>query len=303
MLGAVLTAIVTPFRDDGSVDLDCFRRLASHLVDNGSDGLVVTGTTGESPTLSDDERLELYAAALDEVGERATVIAGTGTYATGHSVHLTERAHELGVDGFLIITPYYNLPTPRGIVEHVRAIAAATDRPIVYYNIPARVVREVEPETLAELAEIPNVTGVKQAYPDLDKARRIVEETGLELYAGDADLLQPFLELGGVGGVLVHTHVVGPQVAEQVRRYRSGDVEGARAIDEELAPAYELLRVVVNPVADEGRAAHARLGGRRPPASARRGDGGRDGPRAGLPGTARRARARRGVASRADRHT
>jgi 4-hydroxy-tetrahydrodipicolinate synthase len=249
VLGEVLTAIVTPFRDDGAVDLECFRRLASHLVDNGSDGLVVTGTTGESPTLSDDERLELYAAALEEVGDRATVIAGTGTYATGHSVHLTERAHALGVDGFLIITPYYNLPTPRGVVEHVRAIAGVTDRPIVYYNIPARVVREVEPETLAELAEIPNVTAVKQAHADLDKARRIVEETGLALYAGDADLLQPFLELGGIGGVLVHTHVVGPQVAEQIRLFREGDVAGARAIDDELAPAYELLRVVVNPVA------------------------------------------------------
>ena len=249
VLGEILTAIVTPFRDDGSVDLDCFRRLARHLVENGSDGLVVTGTTGESPTLSDGERFELYAAAVDEVGDLATVIAGTGTYATDHSVHLTERAHELGVDGFMVITPYYNLPTPRGIVEHVRAIAAATDRPIVYYNIPARVVRDVEPETLAELADIPNVSAVKQANADLDKARRIVQETGLALYAGDADLLQPFLELGGTGGVLVHTHVVGPQVAEQVRLYREGDLEGSRRVDAELAPAFELLRVVVNPVA------------------------------------------------------
>jgi 4-hydroxy-tetrahydrodipicolinate synthase len=249
VLGEVLTAIVTPFDDDGFVDLDCFRRLARHLVASGSDGLVVTGTTGESPTLSDDERFELYAAAVDEVGDRATVIAGTGTYATDHSVHLTERAHELGVDGFLVVTPYYNLPTPRGIVEHVRAIAAATDRPIVYYNIPARVVREVEPETLGELAEIPNVTAVKQAHGDLDKARRIVEETGLALYAGDDNLVQPFLELGGTGGVCVHTHVVGPQVAEQIRLYREGDIEGARRVNTELAPAFELLRVVVNPVA------------------------------------------------------
>src|SRR5215210_7088576 len=155
--------MVTPFAADGSVDLDAFRRLAHHLVDNGSDGLVVTGTTGESPTLSDEERFQLYEAAVDEVGGRATVVAGTGTYSTSHSIHLTERAHELGVDGFLVVTPYYNKPTPRGIVEHFRAIADASDRPIVVYNIPARVVLNLAPETIAELAEIPTVQAVKQA--------------------------------------------------------------------------------------------------------------------------------------------
>src|SRR5262245_40570740 len=131
--------MVTPFKADGAVDLERFRELAAHLIDNGSDGIVVTGTTGESPTLTDDERFALYAAALEEVGDRATVVAGTGTYSTAHSVHLTERAHELGVDGFLIVTPYYNKPPPRGIVEHFRAIAAVTDKPIVVYNIPGRV--------------------------------------------------------------------------------------------------------------------------------------------------------------------
>jgi 4-hydroxy-tetrahydrodipicolinate synthase len=249
VLGEVLTAIVTPFARDGSVDLDRFRALARHLVENGSDGLVVTGTTGESPTLTDDERFELYAAAVDEVGGEATVIAGTGTYATAHSVHLTERAHELGVDGFLVVTPYYNKPPLAGIVEHVRAIAAATDRPIVYYNIPSRVVVNVDPDGLAQLAEIANVVAVKQANDDLEQARRIVAETGLKLYAGDDNLIQPFLELGCVGGVCVHTHVVGPQVKEQIRRFREGDVDGARAVDAELAPAYEILKVAVNPIA------------------------------------------------------
>ena len=248
MLGEVLTAIVTPFRRDGSVDLESFRALARHLVEHGSDGLVVTGTTGESPTLSDDEKAELWAAAVDEVGDRATVVAGTGTYDTRHSVHLTERAHELGVDGFLVVTPYYNKPPPRGIVEHFRAVAAATDRPVIAYNIPARAVLNLEPETIAQLAEIENVTAVKQANDDLDQARRIVE-LGLDLYAGDDNLLFPFLELGGVGGVCVHTHVVGPQVKEMVRRFRDGDVEDARRIHEDLEPAYELLRVVGNPIA------------------------------------------------------
>ena len=248
MLGEILTAIATPFKTDGSLDLQGFRDLARHLVDNGSDGLVVTGTTGEAPTLTDDERLELYAAAADEIGDRATVVAGTGTYSTAHSVHLTERADALGVDGFLVVTPYYNKPPPRGIVAHFEAIAAATERPLVVYNIPSRVVLNLETETIAQLAQIPNVRAVKQAYPDLAQARAIVE-LGLDLYAGDDDLILPFLELGGVGGVCVHTHVVGPQVRELLLRFRAGDLDRARALDAELRPAIELLRVAPNPIA------------------------------------------------------
>ena len=248
VLGEILTAIVTPFARDGSVDLTRFRELARHLVDNGSDGLVVTGTTGESPTLDDEERFELYAAAVEEVGDRATVVAGTGTNSTAHSVHLTERTHELGVDGFLVVTPYYNRPPPRGIVEHFKAVAAVTDKPVVVYNIPARVVLNLEPATLGTLAEIPNVRAVKQANDDLEQARAIVA-LGLDLYAGDDDLVLPFLELGGAGGICVHTHVVGPQVRELVRRFRSGDVEGARQLDEQLRPSIELLRVAPNPIA------------------------------------------------------
>jgi 4-hydroxy-tetrahydrodipicolinate synthase len=248
MLGEVLTAVVTPFRRDGSLDLDAFRRLARHLVENGSDGLVVTGTTGESPTLSDDERFQLYAAAVEEIGDRATVIAGTGTYSTAHSIHLTERAHDLGVDGFLVITPYYNKPPARGIVRHFEEIAAVTDKPIMVYNIPARVVLNLETETLAWLAEIPTVAAVKQANGDLEQARRI-PELGLDLYAGDDNLVLPFLEVGGAGGVCVHTHVAGPQVKELIRRYRSGDVEGARRLDRDLQPALDLLTVAPNPIA------------------------------------------------------
>jgi 4-hydroxy-tetrahydrodipicolinate synthase len=248
VLGEILTAIVTPFKADGSVDLERFRGLASHLVDSGSDGLVVTGTTGESPTLSDEERFELYEAAVEEVGDRATVIAGTGTYSTEHSVHLTARAHEIGVHGFLVVTPYYSKPPVRGIVRHFEQIAAVSDRPIVVYNIPGRVVLNLETGAIAQLAEIETVRAVKQANPDLEQARAIVE-LGLDLYAGDDDLFLPFLELGGLGGVCVHTHVVGPQVKEMVRLYRAGDVEGARALDRELAPSIELLRVVVNPIA------------------------------------------------------
>jgi 4-hydroxy-tetrahydrodipicolinate synthase len=248
VLGEILTALVTPFKPDGSVDIAGFRALASHLVANGSDGLVVTGTTGESPTLTDDERFQLYEAAVDEVGDRASVVAGTGTYSTDHSIHLTKRAHELGVDGFLVVTPYYNKPPARGIVRHFQEIAAVTDRSIVVYNIPARVVLNLETATIAELATIPNVRAVKQANADLEQARAIVE-LGLDLYAGDDDIVFPFLEVGGVGGVCVHTHVVGPQVREMVKLFREGDVDGARALDRQLSPSIELLRVAPNPIA------------------------------------------------------
>jgi 4-hydroxy-tetrahydrodipicolinate synthase len=247
VLGEVLTATATPFDASGAVDYDRYQELCTYLVEHGSDGVVVTGTTGEAPTLSDEERLELLRAALDAVGDRATVIAGTGTYSTAHSVHLTEQAHDVGAHGVLVVTPYYNKPPPRGIVAHFKAVAAATDRPVIAYNIPGRVVLNIEPETMAELAEIPNVTAVKQANDDLEQARRIVE-LGLDLYAGDDNIVYPFLEVGGRGGVCVHTHVVGPQVKEMIRRFREGDTEGAKRIDDELAPAYELLRVVVGPI-------------------------------------------------------
>ena len=242
-----MTALVTPFHPDGSVNVEKFRELAVFLVDHGSDGLVVSGTTGESPTLSDAEKLELFAAAVDAVGDRATVVAGTGTNDTAHSAKLTAKAHELGVDAFLVVTPYYNKPPQRAIVRHFEEIAARTDKPIVVYNIPSRVVVNIEPETIAELGSIENVGAVKQANGDLAQARRIVE-FGLELYAGDDNLIFPFLELGGVGGICVHTHVWGPQTKEMVRRYRDGDVDGARRLNEEMGPAYELLQIQTNPI-------------------------------------------------------
>jgi 4-hydroxy-tetrahydrodipicolinate synthase len=248
VLGELLTAIVTPFDKDGAVDYDKFRELARHVVENGSDGLVVAATTGESPTLTDEEKLELWAAAVDGVGDDATVIASTGTYSTAHSVHLTEKAHELGVDGHLVVTPYYNKPPPRGIVEHFKAIAAASDRPIIVYNIPQRVVVNIEPATMVELAEIPTVKAVKQATEEIDQARRIVEDAELDLYAGSDHLVFPFLEVGGAGGVCVHSNLVPGRVKELITRYREGDVEGARSIDDELKPVVEACGVTINPI-------------------------------------------------------
>ena len=247
MLGEVLTATVTPFAADGAVDYDRYRELCLFLVENGSDGVVVNGTTGEAPTLTEAERIGLIETALDAIGDRATVVAGTGTNSTAHSIHLTEQADEAGADGVLVITPYYNKPPQRGIVEHFKAVAAATDLPVMAYNIPGRVVINIERETMAQLAELPNVTAVKQSNADLDQARRIVE-LGLDLYAGDDNLVLPFVELGGRGGVCVHTHVVGPRVKELIGLVREGELEAARRLDEELAPAYELIGVMTGPI-------------------------------------------------------
>jgi len=240
--------MVTPFRSDGSVDLDHFRELATFLVDNGSDGLVVCGTTGESPTLTDEEKLELFQAAIETVGDRATIVAGTGTYDTGHSAHLTRQATKLGVDAILVVTPYYNKPPQRAIVRHFEEIAGATDLPVVAYNIPGRVVVNIESPTIARLAEIENVVAVKQAHDDPDEARFIAEETRLDLYCGDDPNTLAFLELGGVGVVSVTAHLWGPQIAEMIRRHHEGDVEGARALHEEQQPSYDLLRIQTNPI-------------------------------------------------------
>jgi 4-hydroxy-tetrahydrodipicolinate synthase len=248
MLGEVITAMVTPFQADGAVDVERFRELATFLADNGSDGLVVCGTTGESPTLSDEEKLALFRAAVETVGDRATVIAGSCTYDTAHSAQLTRRATELGVDGILVVTPYYNKPPQRAIVRHFEEIAGATHLPIVAYNIPGRVVVNIEPPTIERLSEIENVVAVKQALDDREQARFIAEETRLDLYSGDDPNTLAFLELGGVGVVSVTAHLWGPQIKEMIRRHREGDADGARTAHEELQPSYDLLRIQVNPI-------------------------------------------------------
>jgi 4-hydroxy-tetrahydrodipicolinate synthase len=248
-LGQLLTAMVTPFQADGSVNFASARRLASHLVEAGSDGIVICGTTGEGPTVNDREKLDLVDAVADEVGDSACIVANTGTYDTHHSVALTRAAIEAGADAFLAVTPYYNKPPRPGILAHFRAIADAADgRPVIVYNIPQRVVLNLEPDLLAELGEIENVVAVKQATADLDQARAILADTGLALYAGNDDLLCPFLELGATGGVCVASHVAGAQMRRMIELARSGDMAGARAQDAELRGLYAALAVTTNPI-------------------------------------------------------
>ncbi len=248
-LGELLTAMVTPFAGDGSVNHEAARRMARHLIETGSDGIVVCGTTGEGPTVTDREKLDLFDTVVSEVGAGATVIANTGSYDTHHSVSLTRSATASGVDGFLVVTPYYNKPPPAGIIAHFEAIAAAAEgRPVIVYNIPSRVVLNLEPELLARLAEIDNVTAVKQATPDLEQARMIVDHGALDLYAGNDDLVMPFTRLGGAGGICVASHLAGRRIREMITLARGGEFDRAERIDEELRPLYDALAVTTNPI-------------------------------------------------------
>ncbi len=246
-LGAILTAMVTPLDADLAVNEAATRRLARHLIEHGSDGLVVSGTTGESPTLADDEKLRVLDVVIDEVGGEATVLAGTGSNDTAHSVHLTRAATERGADGVLVVTPYYSKPSRRGLKAHFEAVAAATDKPMLVYNIPGRCVINLEPDLLAELSEVSNIVGVKQANDDLAQARSIVDDAGLDLYAGDDNLLRSFAEIGGAGGICVSSHLVGSRMKEMYEAGVAGDDERARAIDDELADVYETLFFTASP--------------------------------------------------------
>ena len=246
-LGAILTAMVTPFGPDGELNESATRRLARHLVDHGSDGIVVSGTTGESPTLTDKEKLRLFDVVLDEVGGDGTVIAGTGSNDTRHSIHLTEKASRRDVDAVLVVTPYYNKPPRAGLVAHFRAVAESTEKPVMIYNIPSRTGINLEPDLQAELAQVENIVAVKQANSDMDQARQIIS-AGLALYAGDDNLLRPFAEIGGAGGVTVTSHVLGEQMKEMYEAARAGDSERAQELDDRLRDAVETIFMTVGTI-------------------------------------------------------
>jgi 4-hydroxy-tetrahydrodipicolinate synthase len=236
-LGVILTAIVTPFDEQGRVNEESFVALMRHLAENGSDGFVVAGTTGEASTLSDDEQLALIELAVAERPPGKTIVAGTGTNDTSLAVYLTRRATELGVDATLSVTPYYNKPSRLGLRRHYEAVAAATDKPILLYNIPGRTATNMPPDLLAELAHIPNVTGVKQA-----NAEELAPIEGLDLYAGDDGTFARTLDMGGAGGVLVASHIVGPEMRRMV-----DEPERRAEIDASLRDVYETLFLTASP--------------------------------------------------------
>lgn len=239
--GRVLTAMVTPFKRDGSVDLDAVARVASHLVDNGNDGLVVSGTTGEAPTTSVAEDGEILRAVIDAVGDRATIVAGVGTNHTEHSVELNEQAQKIGADGALLVSPYYNKPTQEGLAAHFEAVAAASDLPIMLYDIPGRTGVTIAPETYARLAGNEKFAAVKDAVGDLFRGTRIMAETGLSFYSGDDVLNLGWLTHGGAGVVSVVGHVAGRQYAEMVAAVDAGDLDRALAIHIELIPVVDAI--------------------------------------------------------------
>ena len=242
-IGGVLTAMATPFDRDGGVDYAAAGRLATHLLANGSDGLVVAGSTGEAATLDDAEQIALLEAVRAEVGDEVLLICGSGTNDTRHSVNLTRAADRAGADAMLVVTPYYNKPNPAGMRAHVEAIAAATEKPIVLYNIPSRTATNVPPEQLAGLAEIDNVVAVKQANSD-----ELGAIEGLGVLAGNDDIFLRTLELGLAGGILVASHIVGPQMADMRDLVAAGEPERAHEIDAGLHALYAALAVTTNPM-------------------------------------------------------
>jgi 4-hydroxy-tetrahydrodipicolinate synthase len=240
----VLTAMATPFDENGRVDHDAARRLAAHLLEHGSHGLVIAGTSGECPTLTDGEEIELLQAVRGEVGDEALLICGTGTNDTRHSCELTKMAADAGADASLVVVPYYNKPNEAGIRAHFETVAAAVpELPMVMYNIPSRVVINAGPELLRELGQIDNIVAVKQANDD-----ELGPIEGLTVLAGNDNVFLRVLEFGGGGGILVSAHIVGDRMREMWEAAQAGDIERARQIDAEITPVYEATSVTTNPI-------------------------------------------------------
>ncbi len=234
--GSVLTAMVSPMFADGSLDYDGAAILASHLVDLGNDGILVNGTTGESPTTTDDEKAQLLRVVVDAIGARATVVAGAGSNDTAHSVHLATTAAKLGAAGLLLVTPYYNKPPMTGVIAHFTTIADATDLPVMLYDIPARTGLPLDTATLIELASNPRIVAVKDAKGDLESIVEVIRQTDLEWYSGDDGLNLPMLSIGASGFVSVIGHLVADRLGQLLAAYRAGDVASAQRINEELQP-------------------------------------------------------------------
>ncbi len=248
--GEVLTAMITPFDADGHVDYGQVDRLARFLVANGSDGLVVAGTTGESPTRSSDEKVAVFKTVVDAVGGRATVVAGTGNYDTAASVALTRRAQEVGCDAVMAVTPYYSRPPQEGLYRHFTAIADASDLPVLVYNIPGRTARLIEVDTLARLAGHERIVATKDAVGDVAFSARTIEACGdgLAVYSGNDDHTLPIIAIGGVGIVSVASHLAGPQIKRMVGAARKGDFGTATKIHQELTPLFGALFREPNPI-------------------------------------------------------
>ncbi len=248
--GKVITAMVTPFDADGAIDWELTAALIEYLiVEQGTDGLVVCGTTGESPTLSDEEKLQLFAFVVEKANKRCTVVAGTGSNSTAHSIHLSQEAEKLGVDGLLLVAPYYNRPTQEGLYRHFQSIAESTVLPVMLYNIPKRTGVNINPETTIRLSFVENIVAVKEST-DLDQIAEIRSHAadGFRIYSGDDSMTMPILSVGGYGVVSVASHLIGKEIRAMVNAFEQGDAEEAGRLHRELLPIFNGLFVCPNPV-------------------------------------------------------
>jgi len=248
--GTLVTAMVTPFKEDRSLDLDRAQELARWLLDHGSDALVVAGSTGEAATLSDEEKSALWRGVVQAVEGGGKVIAGTGTYDTAHTVHLTEEAERAGVDGVLVVTPYYNKPPQRGLLEHFTVVAGATGLPVMLYNIPGRTAVRIEHDTLLRLAAVENILAVKDSTGDFDAVSHLIAAAppDFEVYCGDDWANFGFMCLGAVGAVSVASHVAGERIRQMIDLATSGDVAAARKVHQELLPVFDGMFITSNPI-------------------------------------------------------
>jgi len=247
--GQVLTAMVTPFDQNGDVDFDATRALVNYFIENGTDGLVVAGTTGESPTLSTEEKIELFKFVVDVVGGRIPVIAGTGSNNTRASISLTKQAEATGVDGIMLVAPYYNKPSQEGMYQHFTAIAESTSLPVMLYNIPGRSVVNMSVETIVRLSQIPNIVAIKEANGNLDAMAEVISQTPSDftLYSGDDGLTLPVLSIGGAGVVSVASHIIGNEMQEMINLFKNGKIEEAAAAHRKLLPIMNALFAAPNP--------------------------------------------------------
>jgi 4-hydroxy-tetrahydrodipicolinate synthase len=248
--GAVVTAMVTPFHQDHSLDLDGAQTLARHLLDHGTDSIVVAGSTGESPTLSHREKLDLFRAVVEAAQGIGKVVCGTGTYNTAETIELSREAQELGADGLLVVTPYYSKPPQRGLLEHFTQVASAVDLPVIAYNIPGRTGIRLEHETLLQMVEVPNIVAVKDSTGDFQAISKLISEApaDFEVYSGDDWATFGYLCLGAVGVVSVAAHVVGDRIHHLTDLVLSGDIPAARKVHEELSPLFNALFITTNPI-------------------------------------------------------
>lgn len=252
--GRLLTAMVTPFDQDEEIDFHALKSLINYLISNGTEGIVVAGTTGESPTLTTDEKVALFKYTVEVVDGRVPVIAGTGTNNTRESIRMTELAYEAGVDGVMLVTPYYNKPNQEGMFQHFKTIAESTSLPVMLYNIPGRSVVNLQPETVIRLAEIENIVCIKEASGDLEAMAHIIEHTPKEfyVYSGDDSLTLPLLAIGGHGTVSVAAHIIGNEMQQMIKAHLTGDTAFAAAIHRELLPIMKAMFMAPNPTPVKG---------------------------------------------------